>query len=57
MNHYLTVLDFTTGTTHIYKLTSLQQPNDETVEKFMEEQGHKVSDCEWMLADNIKMEI
>lgn len=57
MNKYLTVLDFNTGTTHIYKLTSVQLPNDETVEKFMEEQGHRVSDCEWMLADNIKMEI
>ncbi len=57
MTYFLTVLDFMSGTTHIYKLYELQAPSDEAVESYMDKQGHKVSDCEWMLATNIKMDI
>lgn len=57
MTYYLTVLDFTTGTTHIYKLYELQTPQDDQIEAHIESLGHKVSDCEWMLATNIKIEI
>ncbi len=57
MTYYLTVLDFTTGKTHIYKLHTLQAPQDEQVETIITRKGHKVSDCEWMLATGIEMTI
>ena len=45
----LYVLDFNTSETHIYTIKAGQQIED--VEEFISEQGHNVSDCQFMYGD------
>ena len=48
----LTVLDYTTGSVHIYEY---KEPVD--TELFMEEKGHKVSDCHHMTTETLNLKI
>ena len=47
--NYLTVLDFETGKVIQYKINQDWNPDEEACEDFMFEQGHYVSNCQWMV--------
>jgi len=49
----LYVLDFSTAQVHKYAIEADQQIED--VEEFINEQGHRVKDCEFMYGDSIKL--
>lgn len=48
----LIVLDYSTGETLLYNLPSSEMDYTE-VEDFIESEGHRVTDCEWMVSDHI----
>lgn len=52
MNRCLTVLDFSTGEVHIY-----QYEDFESIENFIEEQGHRIEDCHYMATDRLILQI
>ena len=45
---YLTVLDFNDARVYQYRIKGVTADDHELVENFMNLQGHKVSDCQWM---------
>ena len=47
---YLTVLDFEVGKVYQYEVKTLEQHED--FELFIDYQGHKLKDVEWMVTDN-----
>ena len=46
---YLTVLDFTEGKVYQYRIKGVTADDSDLCEHFMRLQGHKVSDCHWMV--------
>ena len=49
----VTVLDFETGEVHIYEYSH----NLEDVKDFISEQGHSVTNCQWLCTDKINLQI
>ena len=47
--NYLTVLDFETGKVVQYKISQDWNPDEEACVDCMFEQGHCVSNCQWMV--------
>ena len=47
---YITVLDFAVGKIYQYKVEALNQ--HEEFELFIDYQGHRLKDVEWMVTDN-----
>jgi len=54
---YITVLDFTEGRVHQYDITTndthpngnrIDWPDSESMEDFLMDKGHRLTDCEWM---------
>jgi len=45
---YLTVLDFGSGHVFQYRIKGVTADDSELTENYIELQGHKVSDCQWM---------
>ena len=59
---YIFLLDFTDGKVYKYDISSLcnaenkWNPDSESCEAFLYGAGHKVSDCEWMVTSEAKIE-
>ena len=48
---YVTILDFGSGRVYQYKV----RLQEEELIEFMEEKGHNLSNCEWMIHSNNKI--
>jgi len=46
---YLTVLDFGSGHVFQYRIKGVTADDSDLTENFMALEGHKVSDCQWMV--------
>ena len=49
----LIILDYSTGVTHIFDDPQLGQ--SENYEDWMDEEGFRVSDCSWMVTNEIRI--
>ena len=50
---YITILNFETGRVHQYKIYDVDQVWEHSdYEKYLTEEGHNLSNCEWMVHDN-----
>ena len=52
---YITVLDFVKGEVYQYKIAETIDwaiNGDEWCEEFIDQQGHNLSNCQWMVHDN-----
>ncbi len=47
---YITVLNFETGRVYQYKVWELIKYS--SLEEYLTEEGHNLSNCEWMVHDN-----
>ena len=47
----ITVLDFETGKVHQYEVMRQEgwNPDSESIEDFLESEGHNINNCEWMV--------
>ena len=53
---YITVLDFETGRVYQYEVYDVDQVwQDIDYEKYLTEEGHNLSNCEWMVHSNNKI--
>ncbi len=50
----LTVLDFETGKVYQYEVMRQEgwNPDEESIEDFLNSVGHNLKNCEWMVHDN-----
>ena len=54
-NKYITVLDFETSRVSQYEIAETIDwaiDGDEWCEEFIDQQGHNLSSCQWMVHDN-----
>ena len=53
---YITVLDFEAGRVYQYEVYDVDQVwQDIDYEKYLTEEGHNLSNCEWMVHSNNKI--
>ena len=51
--NYITVLDFTTGQVHMYKIGGLGwEPDNESCEAYLSGKGHRLQDIQWMVHED-----
>ena len=55
----IAVLDFEKAEVHIYKneQSAFFEDSDDNVEDFLENKGHKLSNCQWMTSENDELDI
>ena len=53
--NYITVLDFERGKVYQYEVMRQEgwNPDSESIEDFLNSVGHNLSNCEWMVHDDI----
>ena len=49
---YVTVLDFETGRVYQYDIEVLDKSDEDIYERFLTNEGHNLSNCEWMVHDS-----
>ena len=56
--NYIWVLDFTDGKVYRYDIDMEWgwNPDSESCEDFLNEQGHKIQNCEWMITEQNNVE-
>ena len=46
---YITVLDFEDGKVYQYDIEVLDKSDEDVYERFLTNEGHNLSNCEWMI--------
>ena len=49
---YITVLDFEVGEVYQYDIEVLDKSNENIYERFLTNEGHNLSNCEWIVHEN-----